>query len=336
MTRVGILGATGYTALELVKLLLRHPGAEVTLLGSRQDDRPHVSSVHPQLHGRLDLCLEQADVETLRERTDFVFSCLPHAASAETVKPLVDAGLQVVDLSADYRLEGAAAYRRWYDHEHPDPQRAGRVPYGLPELYREQIRGARLVANPGCFPTSAILGLTPLLRSGLVEPTGIVVDSKTGVSGGGRTPKLSFHFPECNEGVSAYGVGGHRHTPEIDEHLTRAAGAAVEVVFTPHLIPMDRGILTTAYATPRPGVDESALRQALAAAYRDEPFVQVVDTLPSTKHVAGTNFCHITARLWRGRAIVVSCIDNLIKGASGAAVQNFNLMCGHEETTGLR
>ncbi|MAT71159.1 MAG: N-acetyl-gamma-glutamyl-phosphate reductase [Planctomycetaceae bacterium] len=336
MVRVAVLGASGYGARELLRLLTGHPQVEVTTLTTRQDTRPHVADEHPFLRGQLDLHLENLPLEQVAQRADCVFCCLPHAASAEAVAPLLDAGCKVVDFSADYRLNDAAVYQRWYDHEHPDPGRLGKVAYGLPELYREQIAGADLVANPGCYPTSAILALAPLLKAGLISPAGIIVDSKSGVSGGGRAPKPVFHFPECNESVLAYGIGTHRHTPEIDQVLSDFGGQATDVVFTPHLIPMDRGIFTTAYATPADDdVTGDAALAALREFYAHEPFVRVVDGAPATKHVVGGNWCDLTVRLVRGRLVVLSVIDNLIKGASGAAVQNFNLMYGFEETTAL-
>ncbi|QDU57912.1 N-acetyl-gamma-glutamyl-phosphate reductase [Aeoliella mucimassa] len=334
-TRVAILGASGYTGLELARLLLRHPAAEITALGTRSEESPHVSEVHPSLTGQLDLRLEPLSAKQLAERADAVFCCLPHAASAEAVAGLLAEGLKVVDLSADYRLRDVAVYEEWYKVTHPDPGRLASAVYGLPELYRDQIKQADLVANPGCYPTSAILALYPLLKAGAISGEGIIVDSKSGVSGAGRTPKPAFHYPECNESLSAYGVGTHRHMPEIDQFLTEAAGNAVEVIFTPHLIPMDRGILSTSYASLAKGTDTGGLLEVLREFYRDEPFVDVIDTLPATKHVAFTNRCHVTARVVRGRAVVVSAIDNLIKGASGAAVQNFNLMFGHDEIAGL-
>jgi N-acetyl-gamma-glutamyl-phosphate reductase len=336
MVRIAVLGATGYTARELIKLLLAHPQAEVTALTTRQDDKPHIGDVHPVLRGRLGLRLENLDAPAIARRADCVFSCLPHAASAEVVKELLAAGTRVVDLSADYRLNAPAVYKKWYDHEHPDPQRLPETVYGLPELYRERIVGAQLVANPGCYPTSAILPLAPLLHEKAILPGGIIVDSKSGVSGGGRTPKLNFHFPECNDAISAYGVGSHRHTPEIDQVLSDFAEAPTEVIFTPHLVPMDRGILTAAYATPSREISTAGVLQLLRDRYSKEPFVRVVDGLPSTKDVVGTNYCDIAARVVRGRIILISVLDNLIKGASGAAVQNFNLMYGFDEATALR
>ncbi|NQT17203.1 MAG: N-acetyl-gamma-glutamyl-phosphate reductase, partial [Planctomycetes bacterium] len=241
----------------------------------------------------------------------------------------------VVDFSADYRLNDPDVFATWYNQKHGDPQRLGKVPYGLPELFREQIPEARLVANPGCYPTSAILPLAPLLKAGLIEPRGIVVDSKSGVSGAGRTPNLISHYPECNESICAYNVGRHRHTPEIDQVLSTASGSQVEVIFSPHLVPMDRGILSTTYSQPVGGASEEQVLEALRAFYAEEPFVRVVDHLPATKDTLGTNFCHLTARIVRGRVLTISCIDNLIKGSSGAAVQNYNIMYGYPETTAM-
>ncbi|TWT48671.1 N-acetyl-gamma-glutamyl-phosphate reductase [Botrimarina hoheduenensis] len=339
MLRVAVYGASGYTGLELLKLLARHPHAQVTAVTTRQEDTPTLEQVHPQLTGLFDLWLEQLTADEVAQRADVAFTCLPHAASAEVVKELVDRGLRVIDLSADYRLTDRAIYEHWYGVTHPDPERLTTTPYGLPELFREEIRGAKLVANPGCYPTAAILGLAPLLRAGLIETSGIVIDAKSGVSGAGRNPKQHLHFPECNENLSPYGVGTHRHMPEIDQVLSRVAGGrsgAVEVVFTPHLVPMDRGEMCTSYALPAADVTTESLNAALHAAYDNEPFISVVQTPPGTKDVAHSNRCHVYTRLVRGRVIVVSVIDNLIKGASGAAIQNFNLMHGLDETIALR
>jgi len=335
MIRVAIIGATGYTALELLKILLRHPEVEITTLTSRSEDHPHVASVHPQLAGRIDLQMVDLQPAEIAAQADVAFSCLPHGVTAALVPKLLDAGMRIVDLSADYRLNSAESYAEWYGQKHSDPGRLGKTVYGLPELFREEIRKAPLVANPGCFPTSAILPLAPLLERGLVAPREIIVDSKTGVSGAGRTPKLTTHFPEANESVSAYNVGRHRHTPEIEQVLSLASQRAVEVIFTPHLIPMDRGILSTCYAQPLGDMTEEKALAAIREFYADEPFIRVVNHLPGTKDTSGTNFCDITARMVRGRLITISCLDNLIKGASGAAVQNFNLMHGFPETTAL-
>lgn len=335
MTKIAILGATGYTALELIKILLRHPHAEITALTSREDVRP-VGAVHQSLAGRLDLSLENLSPERIAERAECVFSCLPHTASASVVPELLARGLKVVDFSADYRLDSRKVFKQWYEVDHPDADRLGKVPYGLPELFRHKIIGADLVANPGCYPTSAILPLVPLLRAGLIEPTDIIVDSKSGVSGAGRKPKLTTLYPECNESIAAYGVGTHRHTPEITQIVSTGSGKTVEgLVFTPHLTPMDRGILSTIYSKPTRKVGQGEVLDVLRDSYRNEPFVCVVDHLPATKDVSGSNFVHISARIVGERVVTVSAIDNLIKGASGAAVQNFNLLYGYPETTAL-
>ncbi len=336
MTRIAILGSTGYTALELIKILLRHPGSEIVAVTSRQEGQPPISTVHPSLTHRLELPLEDLNTAEIVARAECVFSCLPHGASSAVVPQLIAGGTRVVDFSADYRLHDAEVFAQWYGQKHTDPDRLGKTVYGLPELFREQIPTAKLVANPGCYPTTAILALSPLLKAGLIEPADIIVDSKSGVSGAGRSPKLTTLYPECNESFSAYNIGRHRHTPEIDQFLSMAAGKPVEVIFTPQLVPMDRGILTTAYAKPTAPVTEEKVMQTLQDFYADEPFVRVVEHLPGTKDCAMTNYCDITARVVRGRVMTISCIDNLIKGASGAAVQNFNLMFGYPETMALQ
>ena len=333
MTRVAIVGAAGYTAVELIKILLRHPEVEIVAVTDLQEGKPPVSAIHPSLAGRLDICIENLSPAEVSARADCVFGCLPHGVSASLVPHYLDEGTRVVDFSADYRLDSAEVFANWYDQKHPDPDRLGKVVYGLPELFRDEIREAPLIANPGCFPTPAILALAPLLKADLIEPRGIIVDSKTGVSGAGRTPRLTTHYPECNESICAYNLGRHRHTPEIDRILSMAVGDKVEVIFSPHLVPMDRGILTTAYSQPVGNPSEEQVLTALRDFYADEPFVRVVDHLPATKDSMGTNFCDVTARIVRGRVLTISCIDNLIKGSSGAAVQNFNLMFGYPETT---
>jgi N-acetyl-gamma-glutamyl-phosphate reductase len=291
--------------------------------------------VHPALGGMLDATVENLSADEIAKRADCIFCCMPHGASAAAVAELLPRGKKVIDLSADYRLNDAAEYRKWYGLDHADPRRLGEAVYGLPEIYRERIQRANLVANPGCYPTSAILALAPLLRDGAILPRGIIVDSKSGVSGAGREPKPHLHFPECNESVSAYGVGTHRHMPEIDQVLTDVADSEIRVVFTPHLIPMDRGILSTCYAEPTGEFDDQTLLELIKEFYATERFVRVMEILPTTKQVCGTNFCDITVRSVRGRIVVISAIDNLMKGASGAAVQNFNLMHDFEETTAL-
>ena len=335
MIRVGIVGATGYTAVELIKILLRHPNVTITQVTSRDETSLPLASVHTSLRERLDLDFCQLDIESFASQVDCAFCCLPHTASAKIVSQLLEKGIKVVDFSADYRLNDVATFEQWYKVEHPDGQRVGNVAYGIPELFRDQIKTASLVANPGCFPSSALIPLAPLVQQGLIEPSPIIVDSKTGVSGAGRKPNLKFHYPECNESVMAYGVGTHRHMPEIDQIIARFCGDTISTVFTPHLIPMDRGILSTIYVKPNSGVSAEKLQTTLADFYDAEPFVRVTQTLPITKDVAHTNFCDVSVQESRDMVIIVSVLDNLIKGASGAAVQNFNLMFGFNETTSL-
>ena len=335
MTRVAILGATGYSALELIKILLRHPEVEITCVTSRQEGSPPIAAVHPSLAGRLNLNCEDLGPIAVAGRADCVFCCLPHGVTTTAVPHLLAAGVKVVDFSADYRLKDPALYAEWYGEKHGDPDRLPLAVYGLPELFREQIPPAQLIANPGCYPTASSLPLAPLLKAGLIDPQDIIIDAKSGVSGAGRTPKLTTLFPECNESLSAYNVGRHRHTPEIEQILSTASGADVQVIFTPHLVPMDRGILATTYSRPIRPVTESQVLEAIREFYAREPFVRVVDHLPATKDSSGTNYCDITARVVRGRVLTISCIDNLIKGAAGAAVQNFNLLYGYPETMGL-
>lgn len=335
MTRVAILGASGYTALELIKILLRHSEVEITVATSRQEEGVSISAIHPSLAGRLDLGMEHLRPDEIAKRADCVFSCLPHGVMASLTGALLEQNLRLVDFSADYRLDDAAVYAEWYGKDHPDPQRLPDVVYGLPELFRDRICQASLVANPGCYPTSAILALAPLLSAKIIATEDIIIDSKSGVSGAGRDPKLMTHYPECNESLSAYNIGCHRHTPEIELILSKAGGEPVEVIFTPHLVPMDRGILTTTYSRPLATVEEAALFAEYRKFYHGHPFVRVVEHLPATKDAVGTNFCDLTVRVVRNRILTISCLDNLIKGAAGAAVQNFNLMYGYPETTGF-
>ena len=336
--RAAIIGGTGYTAYELARILLRHPHAEIVAMTSRSDHRT-AAEVHPALDGLLDLTLENLDAAAVAGRADVAFCCLPHVASMETVPLLLAEGLKVVDLSADYRLSDPAVYERWYGHTHTDPTRLGSTVYGLPELYREHIPAASLVANPGCYTSTSILALAPLVKAGLIDPRTIVIDAKSGVSGAGRSPKVGTLLVEANESIAAYSVGGHRHQPEIEQVLGDVAGSPVEVLFTPHLVPMDRGILATIYADPTDaaaGFSRDDWLAVLRDFYKGEPFVTVTEQLPATKHVAHTNRCRLTAMpTQRGKLIVLSTLDNMIKGASGVAVQNFNLMHGFDETTGL-
>jgi N-acetyl-gamma-glutamyl-phosphate reductase len=335
MTDVAIVGASGYTALELVRILLRHPAARVVMATSRSDDSPRLDALHPSLYGRIDIACVPFNPDRVAGAAGLAFLALPHVTSMAAAKELRSRGVRVIDLSADYRLKDAATYADWYEHAHTDPAGLAEAVYGLPELYREAIPAANLIANPGCYTSTSILALAPLLAAGRIERSGIIIDAKSGVSGAGRTPKLSNLFPECNESLSAYGVGRHRHTPEIEQVLSDVAGGPVEVIFTPHVVPMDRGILATVYAMPMGPASEPELYDLFRDFYRDSPFVRVVKHLPATKDSAHTNFCDIAVRVVRGRIVVIACLDNLIKGASGVAVQNFNLMLGHPETTAL-
>lgn len=332
---VAILGASGYTALELIKILLRHPRARIVALTTRESGNPSIASLHPSLASRLEMGCEPFDPDTLSRKAQCVFSALPHGASMACVKPLLERKVNVIDLSADYRLRDPKVYAAWYGHAHQDAGNLAHAVYGLPELFGERLKGASLVANPGCYSSSAILGLAPLVSARLVDNKGLIVDSKSGVSGAGRSPKLTTHFPECNESVSSYNVGRHRHTPEIEQILSEVARDAIEVVFTPHLIPMDRGIHGTIYARLNDDLSENRLLEIFREFYQGQPFVRVVDHLPATKDSVDTNFCDLTVRRVGPYALVLSCLDNLVKGAAGAAVQNFNRVFGFAETEGF-
>jgi N-acetyl-gamma-glutamyl-phosphate reductase len=336
MIKVAILGGSGYTAAELIKILLRHPQAKIVVVTTRQEGTPLVSELHPSLTGRIDLRCEVFNADRLQATgVQCAFGCLPHGVSMSTLPALLSRGVRVIDLSADYRLRDPNIYAQWYGESHHDVAHLAQAVYGLPEIYGEEIAGAQLVANPGCYPQTAILGLAPLVAGNHIERNSIIVDSKSGVSGAGRVPKMHTHFPECNESVTAYSVGHHRHTPEIEQTLTDVAGEAVEIIFTPHLIPMDRGIFTTIYAVPRRPFSESQLLDLYREYYWQAKFIRIVPNIPATKDSLGTNFLDITARVVRGRIVILAALDNLVRGASGVAVQNFNRMFGFEETTGL-
>jgi N-acetyl-gamma-glutamyl-phosphate reductase len=335
MVKVAILGGSGYTALELIKILLRHPQVEIAAVTTREGTPP-VAELHPSLTGRLTLRCEPFDADRLVARgVQCTFGCLPHGASMKALPALLERGVRVIDLSADYRLRDPNVYAQWYGESHEDLAHLAQAVYGLPEIYGEEVPTAHLVANPGCYPQTGILGLAPLVAGKHIDLADIIIDSKSGVSGAGRTPKLSTHFPECNESVTAYSVGQHRHTPEIEQALSDVAGEPVEVVFTPHLIPMTRGIFTTIYATPRRPFSEAQALELYRAYYAQAPFVRVLSQPPATKDCAGSNFLDLTVRVVRGRLVVLVCEDNLVRGASGVAVQNFNRMYGFDERTAL-
>jgi N-acetyl-gamma-glutamyl-phosphate reductase len=341
MTDVAIVGTSGYAARELFRILLNHPRARITVAASRQDEGTRVDALHPSLAHRTELTCQLFDPGAIASQVQVAFLALPHVASMEAARELRRLGVRVIDLSADYRLKDAQVYADWYDHAHTDPDGLREAVYGLPEIVdRDRIAASGLIANPGCYTSCAILALAPLVAHDRIVRKGIIIDAKSGVSGAGRSPKLTTHFPECNESFSAYNVGRHRHTPEIDQLLTEigqasGGGEPVEVIFTPHLVPMDRGILATIYAEPTGPVSESDLIELYRSFYASSPFVRVVKHLPGTKDSVGSNFFDVTLRVVRGRVVVIACLDNLIKGASGVAVQNFNLMIGCGETTAL-
>lgn len=339
MLNVAIVGASGYTGLELIRLLHCHPEVAVTCLTSEQSAGKPISEVFPTLRGRCDIVLENLEPVRISEKADIIFTALPHKAAMEVVPTFLKLGKRVIDLSADYRLSDPAVYGEWYE-PHINPAGLKKAVYGLPEIRRAKIKGAKLVANPGCYPTSIILGLAPLLKKGLIELSSIIADSASGVTGAGRSAKVDSLYCEVNEGFKAYGVGGaHRHTPEIEQELSLLAGEPLKITFTPHLLPMDRGILSTIYASPKKKISTETIVALYREFYAGEPFVRVLaeGNLPSTAFVRGSNFCDIAPLVdpRTGRIIVVSAIDNLVKGASGQAVQNMNLVCGFPETMGL-
>ncbi len=338
MLRIGIVG-DGYTAAELLRILALHPAVEpVAVLSTENVGRPIVA-LYPHLNGLSDLICEESDLRQLIGRCEVVFLALPHGISMDLVPPLLKAGIKCIDLGADFRLKDASLYEEYYELHHSEAGLLQESVYGLPELYREEIAKARLIANPGCFPTGAIVPLAPLLRAGVIENEGLIVDAKTGVSGAGRTLRQSSHFCEVNEGITAYGVGTHRHGAEIAQELSFAAGTQVEMIFTPHLVPMSRGILTTSYARLKTGIKAEQVRATLQDYYHKERFVNILPagTMPSTKWVYGSNYIHIGLYVnpKSRRVVLVSAIDNLNRGASGQAVQNLNLMSGYPEHEAL-
>ena len=339
MLPVGIIG-DGYTAADLLRILGNHEQVRVVKIFSTENIGKGITEVYPSLERLADLTCERTDLGALKRECRAVFLALPHGLSVPYVKELTEAGVRCIDLGADFRLKDALVYEKYYELAHEAPEMLETAVYGLPELYRVQVAGAQVVANPGCFPTGAILALVPLLKAGLIETSGIVIDSKSGVSGAGRGLKLSSHFCEVNEGVHPYGVGTHRHAPEIAQELNVAAGGSVQITFIPHLIPMSRGILTTAYARLISGVGAAEVSQAFEDRYADEFFIRLLPAgvYPHTRWVYGSNFVDIGTFVdeEQGRVIVMSALDNLTKGASGQAVQNLNIMFGWEETEALR
>ncbi|MGB9661836.1 MAG: N-acetyl-gamma-glutamyl-phosphate reductase [Moorellaceae bacterium] len=339
MIKTGIIGATGYTGAELVRLLVRHPHIRLVALTSQSFAGQAMAGVYPSLQGFTEAICEDLTPGEVLSRVEVVFLALPHGHAVPVAEEAEKRGIRVIDLGADLRFREAEVYEQWYGIKHTNPELAARAVYGLPEIYRAEIASARVVANPGCYPTSVILALAPLLKGGYIDPRTIIIDAKSGVSGAGRQAQLTSLFVECNENIHPYGVTTHRHTPEIEQELSRLAGETVRVSFTPHLLPISRGILSTIYANLKKEVPEEDLRRAYREFYREAPFVKLLPPgqWPHTRWVYGSNFCHLNLAVDRrtGRVIVASAIDNLTKGASGQAIQNLNLMFGWPETTGL-
>ena len=338
MIQASVLGATGYAGAELVRLLSMHENVQIAHITSHSAAGTPLCALYPSLRGAGLPGLETYDRDTVANDSDVVFTSLPHGASGKVIPELFDAGKTVIDLSGDYRYDDAAVYETWYRAAHASPALLAQSVYGLPELHRIRIRTARLVGNPGCYPTGAILPLAPLVAKGLIDTKSIVVDAKSGATGAGRAPSPALHFCEVDENVKAYNVGKHRHTSEIEQELSLLAGRAVALSFTPHLIPVKRGILSTIYCTPSRPLTRDDVHSCLQTFYEGEPFVDVYEEgLPEVKHVNGSNACHIGFVLDErvDRLVLVSAIDNLIKGAAGQAVQNMNIIFGLGETAGL-
>ncbi len=334
---VAIVGPTSYTGLFLIRWLRLHPQAKVTYLASQRDQLPNIAEEFPQLRGVCELQCRPIDPAAIANEAELVFTCLPHVAAMEHVPSLLDAGLKVIDLSGDYRLKDPAVYEAYYKHKHSDIARLSEAVYGLPEFFADDIAGADLVSNPGCYPTAAALAVAPLVKAGLVKPAGIVINAATGVTGGGRRPSPAFHFPEANEAFGPYNVPGfHRHQPEMEQTITAVAGTPTRVLFVPHLLPVNQGILETIYLDPVDAdLTADAAYDVYEQAYGDEPFVRIRNELPNISHVRDTNYCDLTARTAGGKVIVFAAIDNMVKGASGQAIQNMNLMFGLDQTAGL-
>lgn len=336
MIRVGVVGATGYAGEEVIKILMNHKDVKITELSAIIDKEEPFSSIFPYYKGKVDIMCKKPNPDEMAKNIDLVFLGLPHKVSMELVPIFLKHKKSVIDLSADYRLE-PDVYKTWYGVEHKDKEHLGMAVYGLPELYRDEIKKARLLSNPGCYPTSAILGVAPAVKEKIVKDDYIVIDSKSGATGAGRKADVSLSFCEINENLKAYKANDHQHKPEINRYLSAVAGKSIDVVFTPHLIPMNRGILSTIYMKLTKKLDTKAVRDIYCNFYKGKPFVRISDEgkLPQTRDVVGTNYCDIGVKVTGDVLIVVSCIDNLKKGAAGQAVQNMNIMCGFSETEGL-
>ena len=339
MVRTAIVGASGYTGGELARLLCNHPSVTITAATSRQYDGQPLARIFPHLRNRVDIICRDMTPEEIIERADLIFCAVPHKTAMNVVPAFIESGRKVVDLSADFRIRDVQVYEQWYQ-PHSAAGLLEEAVYGLPELYRQQIETARLVANPGCYPTSITLALAPLLRNRLIDTSSIIIDSKSGASGAGRGASVATLFCEVTDGFRPYKVGGvHRHVPEIEQNLSALCGKTVSVSFTPHLLPISRGILSTIYVDLAEKTNLSDIHRLYRQDYGDEPFIRLLEPgdQPATHYVRGSNYCDISLTMDErtGRLIVISAIDNVVKGASGQAVQNMNLMCGFKETTGL-
>ncbi len=334
--KVAIVGASGYTGSELARFLIHHPNVEIKMITSESHAGKPFSDLHPQFLKQLDLPLVSAD-RVAKEELDVVFLALPHGISMKFVQEWKDKSFKIIDLSGDFRLNTPQVYTRWYQKEHTFPEGFTDAVYGLPELHKEAIKDAHLVANPGCYPTGSILALAPLLKKKLLDTSSIIIDAKSGITGAGIKPSDTSHFSNVNENFQAYGLKTHRHTIEVEEQLGFLADEQIILQFTPHLLPVDRGILVTAYATPSRAISEEELQESYKEFYGNAPFVRLKDTLPTIKDVRGSNFCDIypVFDTRTNRIIVISAIDNLVKGAAGQAIHNMNLMLALPETTGL-
>ncbi len=336
MIKAAILGATGYAGAELMRLLSYHPDAEIVYPASHSYAGKKFSDIYPGMRGVCDMILREDDIAKAAEEADVIFLSLPAGLASSLVTPEILSKAVVIDLGADFRLHDKSVYESWYKTEHHSPQLLGEAVYGLPEIHRDSIKGKRLIANPGCYTTCSIMTLYPLVKSNLIKTDGIIIDAKSGTSGAGRSEKLGSLFCEVNESIKAYGVTTHRHTPEIEQELSAAADKDIVLQFTPHLVPMNRGILAVCYARIENGVTEDDVSAAYSI-YENEPFVRILDTLPETRFVKGTNLVDISWRLDKrtGNIIALGAIDNLVKGAAGQAVQNMNIAFGLPETEGL-
>lgn len=341
MVKVGIAGATGYAGIELIRILLGHPEIKITKLAAKMDGKPQkISHIFPSLKGRIDLVCADLDVSDMAKESDLIFLALPHKVSLKFVPQFIKLGKKVIDLSADFRFDDLKVYEEWYaPHTEESKKLNSQAVYGLPELYREKIKKANLIANPGCYPTSIILAVAPPLENKVVSTENIIANSLSGASGAGRAPSMVAHYPECNENVKAYSIATHRHTPEIEQELSKLAKKEIKISFTPHLLPMNRGILSTIYLNLIRKIKEEEILKIYKEFYKNEPFVRVLEkgSFPETRNVYGSNYCDIGIKVDErtNRVIVISAIDNLVKGASGQAVQNMNLMYGFKETLGL-